>query len=843
MEEQERAWRSDFIAHASEDGRQQLVSTHLLQVSAYTRQLAEKLSLPNAGALIGLLHDAGKATAEFQEYLRSFQKDSDIEPQDEMRGRIDHSTAGAQIIWRKMTVSAEDQLAQELASLLALPVVSHHSGFIDCVIADGGDGLSSRLSKADSKTRSVESWQTLDAGVRASAEALLQDPALRRELRLAVMRALHGEGNREADSRHHLQLGLLVRLLFSCLIDADRTDTANFERQTRNRPGLGRAYECWAVLLIRLEAAVSAMPTDGAVNRIRREVSTACAQAAGCSVGIYRLTVPTGGGKTLAAMRFALRHASSRAYGAAPVERVIFISPYISIVEQNAEVVRSILEGSGVPTCSIVLEHHSNLGSDETVSGGEHWRSKVLAENWDAPVVFTTMAQALESLFGGGTRAVRRLHAMVRAVIVFDEAQTLPVKLLHLFNNAVNYLARECGTTVLMCTATQPRLENLDARRGALQLASNADIIQDISGLFRSLRRYTVVDETEREGGWTQADVAGAVCALARERGSCLAVLNTKKDVRAVFERCRECLPEAICVHLSTGMCPAHRAKSLKRLKTLLMAQAAGESTVPILCVSTNLIEAGVDIDFATVVRDLAGLDSLAQAAGRCNRHGLRPDGGQVLLVRLPDPPAQLEDVLHGRKAARRVLGEWRRKHPDEPFPLDSPEPMNRYFDLVNHERASEMSYTVGGRDAARDDTLLSMLGCNDLAVHEAASTGRPIKRQYLRQSFTAAADAFQLIAPTEGIVVPFHGEEGNDGEAVVAALCAAHDLDGEWQLLRRAQRYTLSLYAHAFRNLLQTGAAYETKAGSGVYCLRAEWYDPEFGLRDDAGPLEALIG
>ena len=829
------------IAHASKDGRKQLVSTHLLQVSAYTRQLAEKLSLSNAGALIGLLHDAGKATAEFQSYLRSFQDTSDTEPQDELRGKVDHSTAGAQILWRQMTVDAKDQLAQEFAALLALPIVSHHSGLIDCVAPAGEDVLAKRLVKADSRTRSVEAWQTFDASVRASAETLLQDPALRRELRLAVRRALHGEGNREIADRHHLQFGLMVRLLFSCLIDADRTDAINFERGTGSRPG--STYERWDVLLTRLETTLSAMPTKSEVNRIRRDVSAACAQAANRATGIYRLTVPTGGGKTLAAMRFALRHAALRALSTLPVERVIFVSPYISIVEQNSEAVRAILEGSGVPAGSIILEHHSNLGLDETTAGREHWRRKVLTENWDAPVVFTTMAQVLESLFGGGTRAVRRLHAMVRAVIVFDEAQTLPVKLLHLFNNAVNYLARECGTTVLMCTATQPRLDKLDAKHGALQLAPNADIIQDVGALFRSLRRYTVVDETERSGGWTQADVAEAVCALALERGSCLAVLNTKKDVRAVFQQCRERLPGAVCVHLSTGMCPAHRAQSLQWLKRLLVAQAAGENVAPILCVSTNLIEAGVDIDFAAVVRDLAGLDSMAQAAGRCNRHGRRPAGGHVLLVQLPDPPAQLEEVLHGRKAARRVLGELRRKYPGEAFPLDSPELMNRYFDLVNHERAAEMGYSVGGKNAERDDTLLCMLGSNGLAVREAAATGRPVKRQLLHQSFAKAAEAFQMIAPTEGVVVPYRDQEGNDGRDVIASLCAAHDLNAEWQLLRKAQRYTLSLYDLAFRQLVANGAAYEAKAGRGVFCLRAEWYDPDFGLRDNAGPLEDLIG
>ncbi len=818
------------FAHNSPDGRKQLLSEHLLQVSRRSRQLAAKLNLPHAGELIGLLHDLGKATVTFQDYLLSYDKTTDIEPQDELRGKIDHSTAGAQIIGRELAAGKKDRLAQELASLLASPIMSHHSGLIDCVAPNGEDRFARRMKKRDEETRAGEAWRTVDREVRDRAEALLHEPAMREELRRAAKRALHGEGNQESVDRHYQQLGLMVRLLFSCLIDADRTDTADFERPGSVTLRQKAPFADWGALLGGLEQTLAKMPIEGEVNRIRRDVSEACARAAMRSSGTYRLTVPTGGGKTLAALRFALRHAESRANGLAPVEHVLFVSPYISIVEQNAAVVRQILEPQGMSPGSVVLEHHSNLGVDETPGGRENWRRKVLTENWDAPVVFTTMAQLLESLFGGGTRAVRRLHAMARAVIVFDEAQTLPVKLLHLFNNAMNYLARECGTTVLLCTATQPRLHDLAAERGALRLAPDAEVIDDVAGLFRSLRRYTVVDDTERPGGWTQANVAEAACAMAQERGSCLVVLNTKKDVREVFQQCREKLPGALCVHLSTAMCPAHRARSLQGLKEHLVTQTAGKNTAPILCVSTNLIEAGVDIDFATVVRDLAGLDSLAQAAGRCNRHGRRPQGGRVLLVRLPDPPAQLEDVLHGRKASRRVLGEWRRTNPGEPFPLDSPEPMDRYFKIVNYERSPEMSYHVSSQEAERDNTLLSMLGGNDLAVAEAAAAGKSIERTLLRQSFMAAADAFQLIAPTEGVVVPYRGIGGEEGTRIIAALCASHDLQAEWQVLRNAQPYTLSLYQEAFRHLVQKGATYEAKAGSGVF----EWNPHQAALAGD---------
>src|SRR6185312_10576792 len=216
--------------------------------------------------------------------------------------------------------------------------------------------------------------------------------------------------------------------------------------------------------------------------------------------------------------------------------------PYISIVDQNAAVTRSVLEPEGVPYASVVLEHHSNIQDEPNDEAGrpDLWRRRVLAENWDAPVVFTTSVQVLESLFGSGTRAVRRLHAMAYAVIVFDEVQTLPVKMVHLFNNAINLLASHCGSTVLLCTATQPLLETVCKAKGAARLGNPPDLISSPQQLFEQLKRYEVFDHTDRPGGWQIAQVAELVLTEAQQYGSCLAIMNTKKDARELFQSLRE---------------------------------------------------------------------------------------------------------------------------------------------------------------------------------------------------------------------------------------------------------------------------------------------------------------
>jgi CRISPR-associated endonuclease/helicase Cas3 len=250
------------------------------------------------------------------------------------------------------------------------------------------------------------------------------------------------------------------------------------------------------------------------------------------------------------------------------------------------------------------------------------------------------------------------------------------------------------------------------------------------------------------------------------------------------------------------------------------------------------LIEAGVDIDFACVIRDLAGLDSIAQAAGRCNRHGARSTPGRVHIVELPEPPAQLDEIRQGRTVARELLGQWRRANPGRLFPLDDPQQMTEYYNRTFYRHSDEMSYSVGPVGIGRSTSLLELLGANGQAKNDAIKSSHKLHRSLLLQSFQTANNAFALIANTQGIVVPYR----NEGRGIVNQLAASFDLESEWQLLRKAQRFTLSVYASQFTSLMNKGTVYEVQPGSGVYCLRSEFYDSAFGLRVQAGPLEDLI-
>ncbi len=289
-------------------------------------------------------------------------------------------------------------------------------------------------------------------------------------------------------SSSRFKQGLLLRLLFSCLIDGDRTDTADFDKPRGASFRQHGEYVSWQQLIDRLERKLATFQRERWVDQCRNDISHHCLAAAERPKGIFTLTVPTGGGKTLASLRFALHHAKRW-----NMDRVIYVSPYISIADQNAQVVREVLEPKECDFASIVLEHHSNLTEEK-----ESWRGSVLAENWDAPVVFTTAVQLLESFFGGRTSSVRRLHALTKAVIIFDEVQTLPVRVIHLFNNAVNFLVEQCGATVVLCTATQPLLHQVDATKGAMRLSQDAELMPDAPRLFRDLRRYETFDKTNK---------------------------------------------------------------------------------------------------------------------------------------------------------------------------------------------------------------------------------------------------------------------------------------------------------------------------------------------------------
>ena len=407
---------NNYIAHVKKSDKSiQSVATHLLEVAEITKKLAAKINVPEAGELIGLLHDFGKYSADFQKYIQSGAGLIDSDSEDFVdakanKGKIDHSTAGAQWTWQALEKYGNN--GKLCGQILALCIASHHSGLIDCLKPDGDNGFDNRIKKQDDRSNLTECQQNSNTCVLEKAQQLADKPLLismLTQLKLLMRPEQHGQAI--SDTIKHFYVGFWTRFLFSCLIDADRISSADFENSHQS------AYRdkavSWDIAISRLEFFLteqqSTTTNDLGINAIRRTISDVCKNRAQDDKGIYTLTVPTGGGKTYASLRYALHHAKKHG-----LERIFYIIPYTSIIEQNADAIREAIEQNG-DTYPWVLEHHSNLEPEN-----QTWHSKLAAENWDAPIVMTTMVQFLETLFSGGTRGVRRLHQLANSVIIFD---------------------------------------------------------------------------------------------------------------------------------------------------------------------------------------------------------------------------------------------------------------------------------------------------------------------------------------------------------------------------------------------------------------------------------------
>lgn len=570
----------------------QTVAEHLTGTAALCREFADAFGAGAEGELAGLSHDMGKCTEGFQNRLLH---DGSI---------VDHATAGAVFC------------AKQGHMFTAACVAGHHGGLPDFgnARADhaGEATLFGRLKKGITEQyleRCGESGVSLPSGFPSAAP-----------------------------EQGKLQASFWTRMLYSCLVDADFLDTERFMQGERGRGGA----EDIGTLLTKLENYILPWQTPRSeLNRLRCEILNTCLNSGKQAKGLYTLTVPTGGGKTVASLAFALRHAVSHG-----MQRVIYVIPYTSIIDQNAQVFRDIL-GSGN-----VLEHHSGVQFDLSDGASpEDIRKALATENWDMPVVVTTAVQFFESMYASRSSKCRKLHNLANSVIIFDEAQMLPLTHLRPCVAAMASLVQQFHSTVVLCTATQPSLNDLF--RTYAPAYPVTELCPQTATLYEKFRRVTF-----RQAGMLED---GTLAEQLRQHRQVLCIVNSRKAAQQIFAL----LPKEGCFHLSTLMIPAQRQALLREIRDRLKS---GE-----VCrvVSTSLIEAGVDVDFPAVYREMAGLDSILQAAGRCNREGKRPvDESVVTIFERTELPPQLFRKAVG--ASREALGTDR-----DP---GTPETMSHYF-------------------------------------------------------------------------------------------------------------------------------------------------------------------
>ena len=715
---------------------------HLRGVADRAQQFCDAFNAGKAGRLVGLLHDLGKYQEPFQRRLAGEAL------------RVEHSGAGA--------VAVTKAAPKELGEVLAFAIAGHHSGMPDVAASDRSTPLEERLRNNAPLFKQLE--RRVPEVHRIYEEACSLTP-----LPIPAWR-------KEQDSRRHRRAAeFWGRMVFSALVDADRLDAEEFQtpekaslRKTPQK--LSELLECLDAYLDRLTAWVNTAAQDTAVNLVRKQVLEACKTNASSSQGIYKLTVPTGGGKTLSALRFALGHAVHHG-----LARVISVMPYTSIIEQNAAVYREALGSEAV------VEHHSALSPEtlreqlEPVAASRH---ELACENWDAPVIVTTTVQLLESLFSNSPTRCRKLHNIANSVLILDEIQTLPPAFLEAIVDALQELVDHYGCTLLLATATQPALAKRIGSQPGLRNVHELVQLEELQ--HQAMSRVVYEWRCAESKAITWRELAAELA----QQPQVLAIVHARQDARELTQEVAGLVNPEESFHLSALMCPAHRSSVLATVRQRLAQNQ------PCRLISTQLVEAGVDLDFPVVYRALAGLDSIVQAAGRCNREG-KLDAGRCIIFRAPTqpPPGTLRT-------------------------------------------AAQITATLlASRGGALAPTAAEVVEDYFLRLYSACDTdAKQVQKSRERFNYAETAARFRLIEDgcTRSLVVPWKGARGH-----LDALLETLKRDGPTrELLRSLQPYTVRIWPSALEKLLFSGQASEY-AGVVVLC-DAALYDEQYGLRLD---------
>ena len=783
------------IAHMAVDSQTkacciQTCTEHSRAVAGLARGILAPCGLGATGYLAGLLHDCGKFTKEFDEYIRKASHDAPVR-----KGSVIHTFAGVRCIMELAHAPGKPSMQNMAAEILAVCIGSHH-GLIDLWDERHQSGFDHRMTRQPVYDRQAMASFYQECADEAEIGQLFREAEQEIQAYIQGRIATCVRNQKECS----FALGLLVRLITSAIVEADRTDTRCFmEHVPLPQPGLPD----WAACAARVDAHIASFHQEKPIQTARRAFSDRCAAAAENTPGLYRLDLPTGGGKTLAALRFAVLHAERH-----NLRRIFYVAPFLSIIEQNADVIRSAVGGS-VP----LLEHHSNLVQDETTPE-EAARTEYLQETWDAPMIITTFVQLLNTLFSGKMSAVRRFQALCESVIIIDEVQSLPPRMLSLFNCAVNFLVTCCRTTVVLCSATQPAFDQAERK-----MLPPRPLISD--AMFKQYAPLFQRTSIQYAGACSMQDIADLSMQTLETTDSLLIVCNTKHEAAELYGMLGEA-SDARLFHLSAGMCIAHRKEVLRELNAAL---TGGEKVV---CVSTQLIEAGVDISFGSVIRLAAGLDSIVQSAGRCNRHGEHSQMQPVHICKLNgEKLGPLKEISEAQNALTKLLEEYR-LHPEQyDHDLTSDAAVREYYTALYREMpARAQDFFVNGQ------YLFELLSTNSQFFSKSP--------YMLNQAFRTAGAWFEVFdSAGESILVP-HGQ-GKDIIGQLPEEKPPYDLARIHALLQEAKPYTVSVASGQMERMQKRGMLYTRLSGS-IYVLNDDYYDNSIGIKEGNDLCSTLI-
>lgn len=726
----------------------QTVEEHNMNVANYAKKDLQDVGLMSTAYLAGLLHDAGKYTNEFKKYIEDATSGKPV-----VRGSVNHTFAGVRYVFREIEAPS-DALNMLTKDILAYAIGAHHGQF-DCIDENGKNGFDYRCNKDDpvveeglQNFKNLSNYQEIKTLYQQSVQ----------EISSWFYKIVYIVGTKNSAKNLkalNYYLGCLSRLVQSSVIDGDRRDTAEFMNDFQ-MPRWENMKRIWKSELQFAEDKMAAFDQSSEINKARTKISNLCRKAAEKPSGLFVLNVPTGAGKTISSLRFALAHALKN-----NKKRIIFTSPLLSILEQNAAVIRSFIKDQ-----NLILEHHSNAVSPQS-EGDDLNLNELLVETWDAPIIITSLVQLLNTFFEGRTACIRRFQSLCNSIIVIDEVQTVPTNLLAMFNLMISFLVECCNTTVVLCSATQPAWDLADY---PINIQKENMVPYD-SKIWNVFKRTVIIDD----GNCKLEELPQLIKRHASKVKSLLVVCNKKSESESLFQSLSE---DYECYHISAAMCMEHRRKVLKTIRQRLNDQNRG----PIICISTQVIEAGVDISFERVIRLLAGMDSVVQVAGRCNRNGESAALGEVHTVFCTDENLnKLKEIQQEKNASSKFFYEYHEdiaKFDEDP---SSEKSIHSYYQKLYHDM----------KEGYQEDKLEG----NPYTEFLLLSNGIDQSENHrLNQAFKLAGQNFKVFDDsTLDVVVPF-----GEGKDIISDLCSER---AKWDIyfvkdcLKKARNYTVTVY------------------------------------------------
>ncbi len=795
----------DYPAHIKEipeTGKYdtQLVQEHCRNVAALAEEKLKVVGLGRTAYLAGLLHDMGKFTNDFREYIIKAVNGEEVK-----QGSVNHSFAGVRYVLNRYHQKEADDYSKITSEIIAYAIGAHH-GLFDCIDKNGQNGFIYRQTK--DKIAYDEAVNNFLAACADNDELDNTFDEAVDELR-RVIDSLNEilPDSENAMSEMMFYLGILARLVLSATIDSDWEDTGNFKKGVSST-ALPEKPTDWSAVLDNIMHQLDSLPNSNEIAKARRWISDQIAEMETKPAKIYRLSLPTGSGKTLTSLRFAVKNAMKGK------KHTYFVMPLLSIIDQNAKEIRKYVGND-----SLILEHHSNVMPDgDAIENEISSMRKDLQIDWHESIIITTLVQFLLTCFGGKSSSIRRFYALTNSIIVLDEVQTVPAKMLALFNLIINFLSTVGKSVIVLCSATQPTL--METAHPMITATEMLELPNEIQKVFK---RVTIKAEAPR----SLAGIGERIGELLQEVKSILVVCNVKNEAKNLYEMAANISGNIECFHLSANMCVAHRMKKIEEIIKALEEIKLNPDTAPkVICIATQVVEAGVDISFESVIRLEAGMDNIVQAAGRCNRHGEINGGAQVYVIRNTDNRLQRLLEIKAAQDATENLLVYLAKRDDVDQELDSPESIDRFYrNLYESQKAEYQDFTIPYNREPNAQSIYQLMAENYGFCRENEDNGF-----VLQQALKTAGRLFTVFEEnTTDVVVPY----GAKGKELIADMCserAKYDAPYARALVREARFYTVSMFEYQMKDLAKVDAIKEVE-DLGIYILKEAYYNEQFGI------------